>query len=43
LTKKAFAVIKNRIEEKQQLVDANKKLIRIYQDKIKEKIDDGGE
>jgi len=30
----------SRIEEEQQLVDANKKLIGIYQGKIKEKIDE---
>jgi type I restriction enzyme M protein len=29
-----------RIEEEQKLVDANKKLIELYQGKIKEKIDE---
>jgi hypothetical protein len=28
------------LEEEQQLVDASKKLIQIYQGKVKEKIDD---
>jgi type I restriction enzyme M protein len=32
--------IVSRIEEEQQLVDANKKLIELYQGKIKEKIDE---
>lgn len=32
--------IVSRIEEEQQLVDANKKLIEIYQGKIKEKINE---
>jgi type I restriction enzyme M protein len=32
--------IVSRIEEEQQLVDATKKLIQLYQDKIKEKIDE---
>jgi len=32
--------IVSRIEEEQQLVDANKKLIKLYQGKIKETIDE---
>ena len=32
--------IVSRIEEEQQVVDANKKLIELYQGKIKEKIDE---